>query len=259
MNVLEVCDLTKSYGSTVGATDVTFTVGSGEIVGLVGPNGSGKSTALHCLTGLIPVDSGTVTIAGRILTDWRSKSAFGFVPDDLPVPELLTGREYLELVASLQVTPIDWDVTRGLVEALHLNSAIDRTIDGYSHGMRRKIQLVAALMHNPPLVILDEPFRGLDPESSAILKSILRIWSRTGKACLITTHDLLVAEQMCDRIVVLRDGVIIAYGTVAGLRERTGATTFEEAFARLTGIDVAVAAAEATISTLFARVSQASS
>jgi ABC-2 type transport system ATP-binding protein len=250
MIVLEVSHLSKSYGAVTGVCDVSFSVHAGEIVGLLGPNGSGKSTTLHCLTGILAPTRGSVRIAGEPLSQRRAKSRFGFVPDDLPTPDLLTGREYLELIASLQLAPVDARAVAALVSAVRLDHALDRTLGAYSHGMRRKIQLVAALMHEPELLILDEPFRGLDPESSALLKAVLRAWRRRGGACLISTHDLLVAEQMCDRAVVLSEGDLLAVAEIEALCAETGADSLEAAFALLTGIEDGARSAEAAVESM---------
>lgn len=131
-----------------------------------------------------------------------------------------------------------------LLQALRLDHALDRTLGAYSHGMRRKVQLVAALIHDPMLLILDEPFRGLDPESSALLKTVLRSLTKASKACLVATHDLLLAEQMCDRVIVLSEGSLVAAGSTADLCLRTGADSLETAFIRLTGIDATALAAQ---------------
>jgi len=166
-NILRVNDLTKRYGRDVGIEDVSFTVEAGEIVGLLGPNGSGKSTTLHCLTGILSATSGTVEIAGVDHELPAAKDGFGFLPDDLPLPESLRSLEVMALHRRLRAR-FDRDLAEDLLELVGLTDHRDKYVGHYSHGMKRKLQLVIALAHRPRLLIMDEPMRGLDPEAAII-------------------------------------------------------------------------------------------
>ncbi|NEM92035.1 ABC transporter ATP-binding protein [Galbitalea soli] len=236
--------LTKSFGAQTVLRDVSFEVHPGRMTALLGPNGAGKSTLLHIVTGLLRQDSGVVLVEtqGGLVADFRD--LIGFCPDDLPQAELLTGDELLDLTAGIRHRRRAPEAERALVEALHLDGAMDRLIGTYSHGMKRKLQLVTALLHSPRILILDEPFRGLDPESSAILKALLAVYAERGNAVLISTHDLLVAEQLCTEVLVLRDGELLDLSpgqesTAVGVPPET----LEARFLRATGIDADAARA----------------
>ena len=233
--MLIVADVGKTYGATEVLADVTFQLDDGDLVALVGPNGAGKSTLLHILVGLIePSTGGIFRGEGRALNpDFRDR--VGFCPDDLPQAELLTGREYLDLVAGIRGLRRVPKAEQALLEGMRLTAALDRLIADYSHGMRRKLQVVAALMHQPEVLVLDEPFRGLDPESAAIVKTLLRVYADRGNTVLVSTHDLLVAQQLCDRVVVLREGRLVADAHMDEFD--TGFESLEQSFLRMTGID----------------------
>jgi ABC-2 type transport system ATP-binding protein len=236
--MLDVADITRDYGRHRVLDAVTFRARGGALTGLLGPNGAGKSTLLHIVTGLLAPTSGTVLVDGAPNGTVAARRSLGFCPDDLPQPELLTGREYLDLVQGIRGLRVGDDVLHLLCTGMRLDGAIDRLIASYSHGMKRKLQLVAAVLHRPRVLVLDEPFRGLDPESSAIMKRLLRSYAAGGAAVIVSTHDLLVAEQLCDDVVVLRDGRVVLAGAVDELRG-AGDRTLEERFLTATGLDTA--------------------
>lgn len=207
------------------------------ITGILGPNGSGKSTTLHIITGLIKASSGTASIDGHTAESGSYRSAFGFCPDDLPQPDLLTAREYLEMVQGIRRLDVPLEALIMLLMGLHLETSLDKLIVSFSHGMKRKLQLVAALLHRPRLLILDEPFRGLDPESAAIMKQLVTSYARQGNAVLLSTHDLLVAEQLCDEVVVLREGKVVLSGDVDEILKSRPGETLEQSFLVATGLD----------------------
>lgn len=226
----------KSYGRVKAVQDVEIQVGRGSIHGLLGPNGSGKSTMLHILTGLIAADRGEVLICGTPVALKRSRDHLGFVPDDLPLPAALTGREYLEFHDGMRGRD-DRLAGRRLAGLLAMTDALDQQVGGYSHGMKRKIQLIAALSHRPDLLVLDEPFRGLDPDAAATLRDILVTFAGTGGAVLVATHDMLRAERDCDAVTILHRGRIVERGTPEALCTALGAASLEEVFLRVTASD----------------------
>lgn len=242
--------LTKRYRGRTVLDGVSLSVGPGSIHGLLGPNGSGKTTALHVLVGLVAADVGSVRVCGVDIADKRSRSRLGFAPDDLPLPGALTGREYLVFHDSLRGRD---DIARacGLADALGLGGELHRSVGEYSHGMQRKLQLIAAAMHDPELLVLDEPFRGLDPESVVTVRALLRTFARGRRSVLLATHDMLRAERDCDEVTLLSGGERLAVGPPDRLVAASGAATLEEFFLRATGRDAPTARAAERIDSLF--------
>lgn len=217
--------------------DVTFHAGRGEITALVGPNGSGKTTLLHTLLGLLPRRSGQALLNG-ISLDTQVASMVGFCADDLPMPHLLTGLEYVESMAGLRSLPVDRAKTLEYFVALRMETAVHSLIGNYSHGMKRKVQLIANILHQPSLLVLDEPFRGLDPETAALLRRVLQETARRGRIILVSTHDLGAVSSFCDRVVVISDGRLVLNSSIQLLKDGAeGSATFlEDVFLDVTGL-----------------------
>lgn len=236
--ILRVDEVTKRYGSTTVLGAFSLEVHAGEVHGLLGPNGSGKSTALHVISGLIPADDGEVTIEGVSIDLKRSRRHLGFAPDDLPLPTTLSGAEYLDFHAAMRRS--DDHVRRAsLASALGMQSSLHRSVGEYSHGMKRKIQLIAATVHGPELVILDEPFRGLDPDAGVVLRHLVRHIASSGRAVLVATHDMLRAERDCDTVTILHAGTTVAQGSPSDLMVEAGADSLESVFMERTGLRAA--------------------
>lgn len=233
-HVLVVRDLKKYYGSRRVLHGASFTIASGRIVALLGANGSGKSTLLHALTGVVAPSSGEVVIMGEDHRTPQAKERMGFAPDALPLPANLTGREYLELVKALQPRH-DAALAERLARLLDVPIESRRLVCEYSHGMRKKLHVLAALAHRPRLLILDEPYSGLDPLSSSALRALVRTFAAQGGCALVATHDLSTAEKHCDCALILNEGSIIASGTPSELREEHGSRSLEEVFFHLLG------------------------
>lgn len=235
MYILEASGLVKTYGRKTALNDFSLSLKRGYIYGLLGPNGSGKTTALHIIAGIIEADSGSTEIVNTPLSDKKSRHHYGFAPDDLPLPGSMTGKEFLVFHDAMR--RIDTKCKANLlIEALGLNDAVNQPIAQYSHGMKRKIQLVAALSHEPALLILDEPFRGLDPEAADILLDILKKLKASERTVLMATHDMLRAERDCDQVTILNDGAVIAEGPPHKLVQTCkGAQTLEDVFMIVTG------------------------
>ncbi len=250
--MLRVRGLSKSYGRTAALTDFSASLSPGKIYGLLGPNGSGKSTCLHALTGLLPADSGSVLLRGIDIADPASRRHLGFAPDDLPLPGALTGTEYLRVHDALRGRQ-DLDGAWTLVESFELGGDLTKLLDEYSHGMRRKIQLVAATMHAPALLVLDEPFRGLDPQAVVMLRHVIRALAAAGSAVLIATHDMRLAAGECDQIMLLAAGEVVASGAPDEVVATTdGATDLESAFLIRSGAERATRERAQAIAVLFA-------
>jgi ABC-2 type transport system ATP-binding protein len=240
-SLIEARNLTKRYGDKVAVENVSFDVYSGEVFGFLGPNGAGKTTTIKMIVGLLQPTSGTVKVAGYdIQTQSRlAKAHCGYVPDTPNLYAKLTGRELLQFVADLYDLNGN-QVTRRIDELLRmfeLTSAANDTIDSYSHGMQQKTSLAAALIHDPKVLVLDEPTVGLDPKSARLIKDILRQLADRGAAVMLSTHILEIAERMCDRIGIINKGQLVAVGTMDELRtlDKTGQTSLEDIFLSLTG------------------------
>ncbi|WP_432989582.1 ABC transporter ATP-binding protein [Dactylosporangium sp. CA-233914] len=244
--VLEVAGLTKRYGRFLAVDDVSLHVAAGSVTGLLGPNGSGKSSILHSVTGVIEPTAGSITIAGHGHQSPEAKRELGFVPDDLALPTSLTGAEFLDLGRRLQ-REFSTELMADLLDLLDLTSATRKLVAEYSHGMKRKLQVVSALCHGPALLILDEPFRGLDPEAAVVLRALVEAFVAHAGGVLVATHDLLTAQTFCDQVWIIAGGRLVAGGSPAALMAEFGRSTLEDVFLTATGIESRAQGARARI------------
>jgi ABC-2 type transport system ATP-binding protein len=240
--MIELLHLTKRYGKTLAVDDVTLTVPMGEVFGFLGPNGAGKTTTIRMMMGLLQPTSGHVRLGGHDLAGaaLAAKELCGFVPDRPHVYEKLTGAEFLDFVAGLYCVPADLARRRrgDLLELFDLQEWGTELIESYSHGMKQRLVMAAALIHAPRLLIVDEPMVGLDPRGARLLKRTLRQLAHDGVTVFMSTHSLEVAEETCDRIGIINQGRLIAIGTVDELRRQAGEhanAKLESVFLRLTG------------------------
>jgi ABC-2 type transport system ATP-binding protein len=239
--LIETRNLVKRYGDKVAVNNVSFDVRAGEIFGFLGPNGAGKTTTLKIIVGLLQPTSGSVKVAGYDVQaqPLQAKAVSGYVPDTPNLYAKLTGRELLRFVGDLY--NLDRAHTSHRIDELlrtfELAEAADATIDSYSHGMQQKTSLAAALIHDPRVLVLDEPTVGLDPRSARLIKDILRQMAERGTAIMLSTHILEIAERMCDRIGIINKGELVAIGTMDQLRNlgKSGETSLEDIFLSLTG------------------------
>jgi len=241
--MLEVKNLTKRFSGIAAVENVSFQVLSGSVTGYLGPNGSGKSTTMKMITGLIEPTSGKVLFNGAAVSQDLPafKQRFGFVPEEPHLYTHLTGFEYLEMVAQLRDLPERGtrDRIEELLRLLVLADDQHAPISAYSKGMRQKVLLAAALFHNPDLVLLDEPFSGLDVGTSLVLRSLIQELARRGKAVLFSSHELEIVERVCSRVIILHRGKVVANDTISALRELMCAPSLESIFAQLAAdIDV---------------------
>jgi ABC-2 type transport system ATP-binding protein len=238
--LIETRQLVKRYGEKAAVDNVSLDVYGGEIFGFLGPNGAGKTTTIKVIVGLLQPTSGTVKVGGYDVQGEpiQAKAASGYVPDEPNLYPKLTGRELLRFVGDLYGVE-GGQVERRIDELLRLfdlTQAADDTIDTYSHGMRQKTALAAALVHDPKVLVLDEPTVGLDPKSARLIKDLLRQMAERGAAVFLSTHILEIAENMCDRIGIINQGRLIAAGTMAELRALgKGESSLEDIFLSLTG------------------------
>lgn len=239
--MIKIENITKTYNKTFVAVDnISFSVEPGTIVGFIGPNGAGKTTTLNMITGILKQDTGDIYINGiNTLEDpIESKKQFGFVPDSPDSFLKLKGIEYLNFIAN--VYGIDQETKIQRIEyytkLLDIEDALSDRIGSYSHGMRQKIMVIGTLIHDPNILILDEPLTGLDPKSSFNLKEIMKKRTEEGKSVLFSTHVLEVAEKLCDQIVIINKGTILYQGTLEALKAKHPDLSLEEIFLEVTKI-----------------------
>lgn len=241
--MIEINAVSKSYGGgTKKAVDnLSLTVKPGEIFGFLGPNGAGKTTTIKMIVGLLKPDSGSIKINGYDVTaqPLEAKRQVAFVPDTPEVYERLTGLEYLNFIGDIYDVPAAERRARieRFADVFELTGALSERISAYSHGMQQKLVLMSALLHNPPVWILDEPMVGLDPRSAHMLKELMAEHTRNGRTLFFSTHVLEVAEKLCDRVAIIKQGRIIAAGTLDELRQSRGqgGESLEDIFLELTG------------------------
>jgi ABC-2 type transport system ATP-binding protein len=236
--MLQVDRLTKRYGASVGIDNVSFTVEAGEVLGLLGPNGSGKSTTVKILTGLLQPSSGAVRLDGRDVAAniTAYKTNLGYVPEEPHLYSYLTGPEYLRLVGRLRNLSED-RLEPKIERFLRLLGIWDdryQTLTSYSKGMRQKVLIAAAVLHDPRLVILDEPFSGLDVSAARVLKAFVRALADDGKMVVFSSHVLEVVEQVCARVLILRAGRVVGHDSVQHLRATLQLSSLDAIFAALT-------------------------
>jgi len=239
--MIDIDHVSKSYnrGAIRAVDDLTLAMEPGEIFGFLGPNGAGKTTLIKMIVGLLRPDAGTIRIDGVDIRrePLRCKRAVTYVPDTPDVYERLTGMEYLQFIGDVYGAPAARRRERiaRWAEVFELTSALRSPIQSYSHGMRQKVVLMAALLPEVRAIILDEPLVGLDPRSSAELKGALREHCREGGTVFFSTHIMEVAERLCDRVGIIHRGRLVALGTLADLKERTGSDrTLESIFLEAT-------------------------
>ena len=236
-----VSHLSKSYGDTAALSDVTLTVGSGEVRGLLGPNGSGKSSLMKTIIGLIKPSFGTIQVLGFDvrLSPMETKKIVGYVPESPRLYEFLTATEYLDFIADVRGLLYAQKKERiaKFVDALDLEGKQGDMISSYSQGMKQKVAIIGALIHRPKVLLMDEPLNGLDPKSARLVKELIHGLAKEGVSILFSTHILEIAEAVCDKLTILQSGRILAEGTSKDLREKAGlpGSGLEDVFLKLTG------------------------
>jgi ABC-2 type transport system ATP-binding protein len=222
--VIEVRGLVKRYGRLAAVDGVDLTARPGEVLALLGPNGAGKSTTIKAITGLIRPSAGHVRVAGVDVQrrPVAAKAALGYVPDRPYLYPKLTGRELLRFLGRLREVPDGEAAADAWLDRFGLSDVQNERIEAYSHGMRQKLTFCAALLHDPPVLVIDEPMVGLDPRAAREVRRLMRERAEAGRTVLLTTHQIDVAEEAADRVTLLHRGRVAAEGTVAELRRRVG-------------------------------------
>jgi ABC-2 type transport system ATP-binding protein len=237
--LISVERLTKRFGTVAAVDAISFEVHAGEIFGFLGPNGAGKTTTIKMLTGLVRPTSGAARLCGYdiVRQPLEAKRVLGYVPDEPNLYGKLTAYEFLQFIGDVyRIEPLRRSRRIGeLFDLFDLTSAASSLIEGYSHGMKQKVALCAALLHEPRIYFLDEPTVGLDPKSARLLKDIVRRMTRVGNAVFMSTHIMEIAQSLCDRVAIIDRGKIAAVGTPADLSALQGNSSLEETFLQLTG------------------------
>lgn len=237
--ILQANALTRQYDDFLAVDQVSFDVMPGEIVGFLGPNGAGKTTTLKMLTGLLSPSSGTAQIGGYDIQTQplEAKARVGFVPDSPNLYGKLTATEYLRFVGQLYRVPpekVDQRM-RNMLDIFGLTDVAGNYLDTFSHGMQQKIAISGAFLHDPPIVFMDEPTVGLDPRSARLIKDLLIQKRNQGRSILFSTHILEIAQTMCDRVIIIDKGRIVADARVDEMRKLRGDQSLEDIFLELTG------------------------
>ena len=234
--MLKIDHFTKTYGEKKAVDDLTLHIRQGEIYGFIGHNGAGKTTTLKSVAGIMQFDSGEILIDGTSIQKdpIGCKKKMAYIPDNPDLYEFMTGMQYLNFVGDIFAIPADRRKQRiqELADTFELTGDLNQPISTYSHGMKQKLAIISAWLHEPKLILMDEPFVGLDPKASHILKGMMREVCNRGGAIFFSTHVLEVAEKLCDKIAIIKGGKLIRSGT---MEEVKGDTSLESVFLELEG------------------------
>ncbi len=238
--MIELIHLTKRYGRLAAVDDLDLVVPAGEIFGFLGPNGAGKTTTIRVMMGILKATSGRVLLGGHdvVSAAQRAKAIAGFIPDRPFIYEKLSGREFLEFVGKLHRVEAARLAARiaELLEQLELSAWRDELVESYSHGMKQRLVVCAALLHEPRILVVDEPMVGMDPRGARTLKDLFCALARSGTTIFLSTHSIGVAEEICHRIGIIQKGKLIACGAMDELRSQASghAGNLESVFLELT-------------------------
>ena len=232
--MLRIEHLTKTYGEKKAVDDLSLHILPGEIFGFIGHNGAGKSTTIKSAVGILKFDEGTIMICGKNIKDdpVACKKALAYIPDNPDLYEFMSGIKYLNFIADIFAIPanVRQERIRKYADLFELTQDLGQPISAYSHGMKQKLAVISAWLHDPKLIVMDEPFVGLDPKASHLLKEMMREHCGKGGAIFFSTHVLEVAEKLCDKVVIIKQGKLVKEGTV---EEVKGDESLEEVFLEL--------------------------
>ena len=234
--MLNIQHLTKTYGEKKAVDDLNLHIAPGEIYGFIGHNGAGKTTTLKSVAGILPFDEGEITIGGLSLKSdpLICKRQMAYIPDNPDLYDFMTGIQFLNFIADIFAVPADvrQERIREYAGRFELTGDLAQPIAAYSHGMKQKLAIISAWLHQPKLILMDEPFVGLDPKASHLLKGMMRELCDGGGAIFFSTHVLEVAEKLCDKVAIIKGGKLIRSGT---MEEVKGDDSLEEVFLELEG------------------------
>ncbi len=220
--MLKIKNLCKSFGEKKAVDNVSIEIADGEIYGFIGHNGAGKTTTIKACTGIMPFDSGEIEIDGVSIKDnpILCKSKIAYIPDNPDLYEFMTGNQYINFVADIFSVPTETrkEITKKIADVFELSQDLDKSISSYSHGMKQKLAVISAWIHSPKLIIMDEPFVGLDPKASHSLKLMMREFCDNGGSIFFSTHVLEVAEKLCDKVAIIKNGQIVASGKMQDVK-----------------------------------------
>jgi len=232
--MIEIKGLTKSFGAKEVLHGIDLTIQNGELFGFIGHNGAGKTTTIRAMVGILDFEEGSITINGKSIKDQAKevKKELAYIPDNPDLYPNLTGEKYLNFIADIFEVNTETRTTliKKYADEFELTENLGDVISSYSHGMRQKLALISAFIHNPKVLILDEPFVGLDPKASHTLKNIMRELCEQGGIVFFSTHVLEVVEKLCDRVAIIKDGTIVVNGIT---EEVVGQKSLEEVFLEL--------------------------
>ena len=232
--MLRIEHLTKIYGEKKAVDDLSLHILPGEIFGFIGHNGAGKSTTIKSTVGILKFDEGTITICGKNIKDApvACKKNLAYIPDNPDLYEFMSGIKYLNFIADIFAIPADvrQEKIRKYADLFELTQDLGQPVSAYSHGMKQKLAVISAWLHDPKLIVMDEPFVGLDPKASHLLKEMMREHCDKGGAIFFSTHVLEVAEKLCDKVAIIKQGKLVKEGT---MEEVKGDDSLEEVFLEL--------------------------
>ncbi len=234
--MLKIEHLTKTYGEKTAVDDLSLHIKKGEIFGFIGHNGAGKTTTIKSVCGIHTFDNGEISIDGTSIKEnaMECKKKIAYIPDNPELYDYMSGYEYLKFIGDIYQVPMScrWERIQKYAEMFELWDDLGQPISAYSHGMKQKLALISALIHEPQLIIMDEPFVGLDPKASYTLKKLMREFCDQGNAIFFSTHVLEVAEKLCDKVAIIRAGKLVRSGT---MEEVKGDSSLEDVFMELEG------------------------
>lgn len=234
--MLKIENLTKRYGEKTAVNNLSLHIAPGEIYGFIGHNGAGKTSTLKCVVGISDFDEGEIYINSKSIKKQpiECKKQFAYIPDNPDIYDFMTGIQYLNFVSDIFEVPQQErsELIKKYADMFEISDNLNDAINSYSHGMKQKLVIISALIHSPKLIIMDEPFVGLDPKASHILKGIMRDICSSGGAIFFSTHVLEVAEKLCDRVAIIKNGNLVVSGTIDEVK---GDSSLEEVFLELEG------------------------
>ena len=232
--MLQIKNLTKSYGNVKAVDDLSLEIRPGEICGFIGHNGAGKTTTIKCICGILPFEKGDIKVNGISVREdpLKCKKILSYIPDNPDIYEFMTGIQYLNFIADIYGvdSSVRQERIHRIADQLELTKDLNQSVGAYSHGMKQKLALISAWIHDPKLIIMDEPFVGLDPTASYQLKQLMREHCNQGGSIFFSTHVLDVAEKLCDQVAIIKNGKLIRNGT---MDEVKGDSSLESVFLEL--------------------------